>query len=102
MLLETRFSDDTEVMLDCEAVSSIDKGESAGQSRPQDVLRRAMEVGAAVARDLAAAAQGAAAGKPTPSGIEAQFGLRIDSNAVLSIARTPEEGQLRFTVRWGR
>jgi hypothetical protein len=102
MLLETRFSDGTEVMLDCEAVSAIDKGETAGQAKPEDVLRRAMELGAGVARELAQAAQGAAAGKPTPAGIEAQFALRVDSNAVLSIARTPEEGQLRFTVRWGR
>jgi hypothetical protein len=102
VLLESRFSDDSPVLIDVEAVSSISKGDSAEIISPDDAMNKVLDLSGKVARELASAAAGATGGKPNPSGIEMSFGIRVDSNAVVSVARRMDDAQFHVKVRWGR
>ncbi len=102
MLLESRFSDDTPCLIDVEAVASINKGDAAHIISPDDAMKNVVALSGKVARELALAAAGAAGSKPNPAGIELEFGVRVDSNAVVSVARTLADAQFAVRVRWGR
>lgn len=102
MLLETRFSDDSPVLIDVEAVSSVNKGDASEIISPDEVMGKVLDLSGNVARELASAAAGATGAKPNPSGIEMSFGIRVDSNAVVSVARRLDDAQFHVKVRWGR
>ena len=102
MLLETRLSDETYISIDAEAVASINKGDNAAITSPEKVMSEVLNLTGQIARDLAIAAKGAASTKPTPAGIELEFGIRVDSNSVVSVSRRPDDAQFKVRVRWGR
>jgi hypothetical protein len=97
MLLESRLSPTTTILIDAEAVGSVDKGMLPADFHPDDALRHVATTAIAAAEALASVAAGAGAGAAE---VELAFTVRIDGNAVVSIARNAGEGQFAVKVRW--
>ena len=101
MLLETRLPGDVALYIDCETVGGFDKGGGMGGFDPDEVVQNVVKTATGLAAALAASATGAAEARPVPANIELEFGLRVDSNAVVSVAQNPAAGQFKVKVRWG-
>ena len=52
------------------------------------------------ARKLSEAAAQASVALPAPSNVALRFGIRVDSNSVVSVARAPDGAQFQVTVEW--
>ncbi|MDP2313296.1 MAG: CU044_2847 family protein [Pseudomonadota bacterium] len=98
MLLESRINERTTLVIDAESVGGIDKGALSTRSHPDTAIPAVMAAIRAVAETLGEAAR--VGGSAPPSGMEVTFTVRIDSNAVVSVARTPDAGQFRVTLKW--
>ena len=98
MLLESQLNDRVTLLIDAESVGGIDKGALTVSSHPDRIVPRAVEVIRAVAERLGEA--GAVDASTPPSEMEVTFAVRVDSNSHVSIARSPDDGQLRVTLRW--
>ncbi|MBL8615250.1 MAG: hypothetical protein JNM72_06555 [Deltaproteobacteria bacterium] len=101
MLLETRIGGKVPLFVDCETVGGFDKGGGAGGFDPDEVVENVVKTASGLAQALAASATGAAEARPVPAAIELEFGLRVDSNAMISVAQNPSQGQFKVRVRWG-
>ncbi len=101
MLLETRLNANAPLYVDCETVGGFDKGGGMGGFDPDEVVANVVATATGLAVALAASATGAAEARPVPANIELEFGLRVDSNAVISVAQNPAAGQFKVKVRWG-
>jgi hypothetical protein len=100
MLLESRINDRTTIIIDAETVGGIDKGGGVAFSHPDKALPNAMTLIRAVAETLG---EGIPSGTNTPPDtMEVTFAVRVDSNAIVSLARAVDAGQLRVTLRWTR
>ena len=97
MLLESRLSPTTTILIDSEAVGTVDKGMLPAEFHPDDALRHVVATAIAAAEALAGVGAGAGAGGAE---VELAFTVRVDSNAVVSIARSASEGQFSVRVRW--
>lgn len=95
MLLESQLPNRTTLVFDAESVGGIDKGSLTVQAHPDKIVPRAVEMIRALATELSGIA-----GIPDAPDIEISFTVRVDSNAVVSIARSADEGQLRVTMRF--
>ncbi len=95
MLLESNLNDRTTLIIDAESVGGIDKGALTVQSHPDKIVPRAIEMIKAMADQL-----GSVAKAPGAPEMEVSFAVRVDSNSIVSIARTTESGQLLVTLRW--
>ena len=102
MLLESRLSDDTALFIDCETVGGFDKSQNDLDFHPDQAIENVCRIAGSIAAELAAAARGAASTKPSPAGLELEFSVKVDSQATVSVARSPDAGQFRVRVRWGR
>jgi len=102
MLLESRLSDDTALFIDCETTGGFDKSDATSDFHPDDALRNVCRIAGQVAQELATAAQSAAGSKPSPSGLQLEFSLKVDANSCVSVARSPSDGQFKIRVHWGR
>ena len=103
MLLESRLSNDTVLFIDCETVGGFDKSASSDDLfHPDEALRHVCRIAGQVASELAASAREAAGTKPAPAGLELEFSVKVDSRATVSVARSPDAGQFKVRVRWGR
>jgi hypothetical protein len=100
MLVESRLGPKTVVYVDCEAVGGVNKEDMTTDFHPDDILDHVVRLGAGVASRLATAAEDSASAMPPPRQVEIAFGVRVDSNATVAIARTPDEGQFRVKVSW--
>ncbi len=98
MLLETRINDRATLVIDAEAVGGIDKSSTSINSNPDKVMSAAMAAIRAVAENVGEA--GLVDATTPPSEMEVSFTVRVDSNSTVSIARSPDAGQLRVTLRW--
>ncbi len=98
MLLESRLNDKTRLLIDCETVGGIDKNAATGNSDPDRVLECAVELIKHTAAQLAGGISVEAL--PAPVRMEIEFGVRIDSNAVVALAQHPNSGQIRVRMRW--
>ena len=65
---------------------------------PDEALDHVVQIAAGVANQLAVAAAGVHTAAPKPG--ELEFGIKIDSNSTVSIARSAATGQFRVRVRW--
>lgn len=99
MLLESQLNDRTILIFDAESVGGIDKGAVSNQGHPDKIVPRTIEIVRALATQLATAAEGVP-GPNQPTDMEVTFGVRVDSNAIVSIARNPSEGNIRVTLKW--
>lgn len=98
MLLETRLNERTTLVIDAEAVGGIDKNALSVNSHPDKVMGAAMAAIRGIAENLGEA--GLVDATTPPSEMEVKFTVRVDSNATVSIARSPDQGQLQVTLRW--
>lgn len=97
MLLQTRLNADTELFIDCETSGSFDKDETALDFHPDDAADHVVTIAKGVVARLRDVSE--AAGDDAQ--VEVSFSVKIDSNAVVSVAREPGAGQFRVTVRYG-
>ena len=100
MLLETRLDDGSKLFIDAESAGGFSKDSNLGDFHPDKALDNVVRVAAAVGKKLAGAARDAARTQPAPEGLELSFGIKVDSAAVVSVGKTPEDGQFRITARW--
>lgn len=98
MLLESQLNDRLTLLIDAESVGGIDKGSLTVTSHPDRIVPRTVEMIRAVAERLGEA--GVVDAVTPPSTMEVAFAVRVDSNSHVSIARTPDDGQFRVTLRW--
>ncbi len=100
MLLESRINDRCTLLIDAETVGGIDKGSQSSHSHPDKMVPLVVEMIRGVAENLGAAVNVDA--PHAPNEMDVTFTVRMDSNAVVSIARSPEAGQFQVTLRWKR
>ncbi len=98
MLLESRIDDRYTLLIDCENMGGVDKNAAGGVGHPDRVLDSAVKVIRAAAERLGAGLS--VEGTPAPVTMEVNFGVRVDQNAVVSLARNPDDAHFRVTLRW--
>ena len=97
MLLETRLRDDTYIMIDAEAAIGIDKGTGVYHSQ-DDALDNMLKLAAQVSGRLKELTEG----EGGPDRMSVTFGVKVDGNAAVSVARKTEDGQFKITAEWSR
>ncbi|MEL6342843.1 MAG: CU044_2847 family protein [Myxococcota bacterium] len=97
MLLEVLLKDDTYVLIDAEPAIGIDKG-GGNIAPPQEALNSMLVLGGQMMSRLVELTRGEAA----PDEMSATFGLRVDSNGTVSIAKNLNEAQIQVSARWTR
>ncbi len=100
MLLESRLDENTTLLIDAEAMGGISKDDVDADFHPDDVFDHVVNTAAVVARKLAEAAARSTEAFPTPTGIDMRFGVRVDSNSVVSVSRNPSQAQFQITASW--
>jgi hypothetical protein len=102
MLLEARIDQDTIVYIDAEAVGGFSKGGQIGGFLESETLDNVVRVATLVGRRLAETARltGSVGATEGASTLDLAFAVKVDAGAVVSIAKTPDEGQFRVTARW--
>ncbi len=95
MLLETRLEDDTYIQIDAEAALGIDKGGGVYHSQA-DALDNMLTLAAQVTHRLKALTDGDGA----PDKLSVTFGVRVDGNAAVSVARQGDIAQFTITAEW--
>jgi hypothetical protein len=96
MLLQTRLDAETDLFIDCETSGGFDKDQTALDFHPDDATDHVVTIAKGVVarlKDVAEAAGGDAQ-------VEVTFSIKVDSNAVVAVARQPDAGQFRVTVRY--
>jgi hypothetical protein len=96
MLLCTQLDENTDLYVDCETSGSFDKGQTSLDFHPDDAINHVVTIASGVATKLQAIA--ASAGKG--AAVDVEFGVKIDSDAVVSVARGVEAGQFRVRIRY--
>lgn len=98
MLLESRIDDRYTLLIDCENLGGVDKNAAGSTGHPDRVLENTVKVIRAAAERLG---QGLSMEQlPAPVSMEVNFGVRVDQNAAVSVARNPDDAQFRVTLRW--
>lgn len=100
MLLESRINDRSTLTIDAESVGGIDKGGTSVQSHPDKLLPNLLVAIQGVAENIGEAFDVDTAYPPAE--MEVSFTLRMDSNSIVSVARSAEAGQFKVTLRWKR
>ncbi len=95
MLIETRLSEGTYIFIDAEPTSGVGEEDSC---HPDSVMDNIVGITQGVLSRI----REAAAGEDPPEQLTIAFGVRMDGNAVVSIAKRPELGQFQITARWHR
>lgn len=98
MFLESRINEKLTILVDAETVGGLDKSQFNVNADPDHILDNAMAVMAVCAEKMGAALS--TAGKAAPVLMELRFGIKVDSNAVVSISRSLDEAQFQVTFRW--
>ncbi len=98
MLLETRVNDRLTLLVDCENSGGVEKNALTANAHPDKILDSAIAIirGAAVRFGEGLSLEG----QPAPVMLEVEFGVKVDANAVVSLARRPDEAHFRVKLRW--
>ena len=97
MLLETRLEDDTYILIDAEPMPGI--GRNDGQyNSPADALENMLRLAAQVTRRF----KDLLDEDSTPDRMGVTFGVRVDGNATVSLARKPDNAQFQITAEWSK
>ncbi|MDP2305856.1 MAG: CU044_2847 family protein [Pseudomonadota bacterium] len=100
MLIESRINERCTLTIDAETVGGIDKGSLSVHSHPDKMVPLVVAAIRGVAESVGQAVN---VDMPLPpSEMEIAFTVRMDSNAIVSIARAPDAGQFKVTLRWKR
>ncbi|MFT4979625.1 MAG: hypothetical protein ACI8S6_005537 [Myxococcota bacterium] len=97
MILEARLRDDIFIQIDAPATSGIEKG-GVERSYPDQALDNMLILAGQMTSRLKELTQG----EDAPDSLEVTFGVRVDGNAAVSIARDVASAQLQVTARWTR
>ncbi len=98
MLLESRVNDRVTLLVDCENVGGVEKNALTSNAHPDKIIDGAIAIIRAAAERFGEGLS--LEGQPAPVVLEVEFGVKIDANAVVSVARRPEEGHFRVKLRW--
>lgn len=98
MFLESRINEKLTILVDAETVGGLDKSQLNVNADPDHILDNAMAVMAVCAEKMGAALS--TAGSKAPVTMEIKFGIKVDSNAIVSISRNTSEAQFHVTFRW--
>lgn len=98
MLLESRLNERCTLVLDCESVGGIDKGALSVVADPDKVIPNAIHTVRGVAELFGEALVGESPHSPVAMRLE--FTLKVDSNAVVQVARANEMGHFKVTLEW--
>jgi hypothetical protein len=98
MLLESRVNEKITLLIDCESQGGVDKNAVGGNAHPDDVIPSAVKIIQAAAEQMGVGLSLAVL--PAPVSMEVEFGVRVDANAIVALARTPEEAHFRVRLRW--
>ncbi len=96
MLLESRIDSNTIVYLECEQVGGFAKAASAVEFHPDDVIRNVISLSGTMANQLALIMEGA----PKHAAVELEFGVKVDSASMVSVSKSPSDGQFRMRIHW--
>lgn len=95
MLLESYVSEKKVLVFDTEVVASLDKGGTSVTGHPDKILPSILEAIQVVNESL----RPAIASAQNALELEVEFGLKVDSNAVVSIARQSHDAQVVVRLR---
>lgn len=98
MLLETHLTDRLVLLIDCENQGGVDKNAVGSGAHPDDILKSTVTLIQAAADRLGAGLS--LKTQPAPVSMEVEFGVKVDANAVVALARRPEDGHFRVKLRW--
>ena len=98
MLLESRVNEKVMLLIDCESAGGVDKNSVGGGALPDDAFNSTIKIIQAAAETLGAGLS--LAGTPAPVTMEVKFGVKIDANSIVSLARTPNDAHFQVTLRW--
>lgn len=99
MLIESRL-DGSVLYIDAEASSGIDKSSISGDFDHDQILENVVGLIGRVSQKLAEAAATASVAMLVPSSVEVNFGVRVDGNSIVSIARVTKDAQFQVRVAW--
>lgn len=99
MLLESKVTDRCTLVIDCETVGGIDKGSLTVVSHPDKVVPQAIGMIRGLAEELGASLHLENQSHP-PAKLRVEFTVKVDSNAVVQVARNGETGQFKVTLEW--
>jgi len=94
VLIETNISSDRRILIDVEATGGVQK-DDLDPHHPDDIIPSAISLAEGVIKQLANIAK-----KDGVSKLSVTFGVRVDGNSMVSIARSPERGQLKISAEW--
>lgn len=98
MLIESYVGEKKVLVFDCESASSIEKGGLTGISgHPDRILPAMITTIGLVAEQMRQVMTGSGA----PTSAEVEFGLKVDSGAVVSIARNVGDAHVVVRLRLG-
>ena len=99
MLIESKL-DGAVLYIDAEASSGIDKSSVGSEFEAELALENVVTLVGRVTQKLAEAAAATSVAMVVPSEFEIKFGVRLDGNSIVSVARVSEEAQFQVRVRW--
>ncbi len=101
MLLESRIDEHTRLFIDAEAAGGFAKDDAGNDFRPEDVLDHVVRIATGVAGRVAESATELSRSRPVPSALEVRFGVKVQGDALVCLARSAEDAHFQVTVRWG-
>lgn len=99
MLIESRLESGV-VYIDAEAAGGIDKSVLTGEFDPDRALENVVGLVGTISGKLSEAAGQASVAMMAPSRVEIRFGVKVDANSVVSVARNARDGQFQVMVEW--
>lgn len=95
--LEARLQfNDASVLIDCESAGGFDKSQVSLGFSAEEAVKNVAILAGGVSNQLAELVAAA----PNDAQVELEFGVKVDANAVVAIARSPQEGQFRVRITW--
>ncbi len=98
MLLESRLKGGLLLLIDCENAGGVDKNAAGSNAHPDEVLESVVTIVQTAAETLGAGLS--LRGTPAPVSMEVEFGVRVDANATVALARQPDQAHFRVRLRW--
>jgi hypothetical protein len=98
MLLESRLGTGQLLLIDCENAGGVDKNALGADAHPDQIFDNAVQIIQSAAETLGAGLS--LSGQPAPVVMEVEFGVRVDANATVSLARSPDQAHFRVRLRW--
>ena len=80
-------------------MSTIDKGNISVRGHPEKILPSMVDAIKVIAAQIGDAMN--IESLPAPTEMEVRFALKVDSNAIVSLARNASDGQIQVVLKFG-